>query len=136
FALFNANWEFVFYIAVVLLIGLLALAVHRRVGFSRGLLWGLSAWGLLHMIGGLVPTPTGWPFAGDKAVFYSLWIIPNYFKYDHAVHAFGFALATWACWQAVRSALHTPKPSAGILLLCALGGLGLGALNEIVEFTA
>lgn len=136
FAVHLRNWEFVFYIGVVVALGVLVLAVHRRVGLSRGALWCLSAWGLLHMIGGLLATPAGWPVNGDQHVFYSLWIIPSVLKYDHVVHAYGFGVCTWICWQALRSAAPALRPTAGLLLLCALAGMGLGAANEIVEFVA
>ncbi len=135
-AVLTGNVEFIFYIVVVLVLAAIALLVHARVGLSMATLWALSLWGLLHMVGGLVPLPTGWPYNGDQAVFYSWWIIPEILKYDHIVHAYGFAVATWVCWQAVRPLLSVAKPSFGILALCALGGMGLGALNEIVEFTA
>ncbi len=136
FALYYQNWEFIFYIGVVLIQLFLVLLVHSRVHFSRGVLWLLSIWGLLHMIGGLVPVPEGWAINGDKRVFYSLWFIPGYFKYDHAVHAYGFAVCTWMCWQAVKASLKNIRPTLGVLTLCALAGMGLGALNEVVEFIA
>ena len=134
-ALRGGNWEFVFYIAVVVGLGLVVLAVRRRAGFTSGLLWALSVWGLVHMIGGLVPVPDGWPIAGEKRVFYSWWIVPGYLKFDQPVHAYGFAVATWACWQGLRAATGC-RPTLGPLSLCALGGMGLGSLNEVVEFVA
>lgn len=135
-ALITGNAEFVAYIVVVLVIGLGVWTLHRRVGLSQTTLWLLSVWGLLHMLGGLCPAPEGWPVNGTKAVLYSLWIIPGYLKYDHIVHAFGFGTATLACWEAVRGQLRSPLPRTGILILCLLGGMGLGAVNEIVEFMA
>ncbi len=132
----NDNWEFVAYIVVVLFAGAGVALLHKQVGLSRGLLWTLSLWGLMHMLGGLLPVPEGWPINGDKRVLYSTWLIPDYLKYDHIVHAFGFAIATWAVWQSLRSTLINKTPTAAILFLCALAGMGLGALNEIVEFLA
>ena len=53
----QGNREFLFYIAVMaILIGAIYW-MHRRVGISAALLWCLSAWGLLHMAGGLVRVP-------------------------------------------------------------------------------
>jgi uncharacterized membrane protein YjdF len=135
-ALRGRNYEFILYIAVVLVAGLIILALRLRLGFTPGLLWALSFWGLVHMIGGLVPVPDGWPTAGDQRVFYSWWIIPGRFKYDNPVHAYGFGLATWACWQALQSATGVRRPTFGLLTLCVLAGMGLGALNEVVEFLA
>jgi hypothetical protein len=135
-SLSGGNWEFVFYIGVVIGLGLLILAIRRRAGFSPLLLWALSFWGLLHVIGGLVPVPYDWPIAGTKRVFYSWWIIPDLLKYDNPVHAYGMAVATWACWQGLRTATGLRTPSAGLLAIAALAGIGLGALNEVVEFIA
>ena len=136
FALGLQNWEFVYYIIVIILFAVAAIAIHLRVGLSRGVVWGLSLWGLLHMIGGLVPVPLNWPINGERYVFYSLWLIPNLLKYDHVVHAYGIGVATWLCWQALRSVLISKYPTYGILIFCAIGGMGLGAFNEVVEFVA
>jgi len=136
FSFWMQNWEFVFYIGVVVVLGIVTLFVNRHVGLSKSIMWLLSLWGLLHMIGGLVPVPDGWPTAGTKPVFYSLWLIPDLLKYDHVIHAYGFGLATWVCWQALKSALSVQVPTPGILILCALGGMGLGGLNEVIEFIA
>jgi hypothetical protein len=130
------NWEFVFYIGVVLVLGLVILSIRRRAGFTLSLLWALSFWGLLHVVGGLLPVPYDWPIAGTKRVFYSWWIIPGLLKYDNPVHAYGMGVATWACWQALRTAAGVRMPTAGLLVIAALAGIGLGALNEVVEFTA
>lgn len=130
------NGEFAFYIGVMLvLIGAVWL-VHRRVGFSPAALWMLSIWGLLHMAGGLVPVPAGWPIEGSTRVLYSLWLIPRFLKYDNIVHAYGFGVTTWVCYQALRAAAPSARPSFGLLTLCAAAGMGFGALNEVVEFAA
>ena len=136
FAVNAQNWEFAFYIAVVILIGALVVLLHRRIGLSQGLLWGLSIWGLLHMIGGLVPTSASWPINGEKHVFYSLWIIQDYLKFDHVVHTYGFFLATIGAWEVLRFFAPKMKATTGVLIFCALIGMGLGAVNEVVEFTA
>jgi hypothetical protein len=156
-ALREGNREFVFYIAVMtILIGAVAI-VHRRVQLSPVLLWCLSVWGALHMAGGLVSVPADWPTDGEFRVLYSWWIIPKAFvesgesggwlKYDQVVHAYGFGVATWLCWQGLCGALTRngsmgaadslpPQPTPGLMLIVATAGMGLGAVNEIVEFIA
>lgn len=137
----HGNQEFIFYIVVMLvLIGVMTL-VHRVAGLTRGLLWALSIWGLLHMAGGLVPTPPGWPYNGDHAVLYSLWIIPERLKYDQIVHAYGFGVTTWLCWHALTASIRRRfridlPPSGGLLTLCGAAGTGFGAFNEVIEFIA
>jgi len=137
----KGNKEFIFYIAVmVVLIGVMTV-VHRRVGLTMPLLWAFSVWGLLHMAGGLCPLPEGWPYHGDHAVLYSWWLIPDLLKYDQIVHAFGFGVTTWLCWHAAKRMFREAdggllKPGLGVLILCAAAGMGFGALNEVVEFIA
>lgn len=135
FALRQQNTEFLFYIAVVIGLALLVLLLHRRVRLSAGVLWALSVWGLLHMLGGLVRLPPSWPTENNSGVLYSLWLIPGYLKYDNPVHAFGFAVSTQVCWECLRT-WPGIQPTLGIVALCALAGMGLGALNEVIEFAA
>lgn len=138
------NGEFAFYLVVMVLLAAAVIAVHRRVNLSQGVLWGLSIWGLAHMAGGLVAVPESWPINGDIRVLYSWWIIPNTLKYDQIVHAFGFGVTTWLCWQGLRSILaaHSHesaekiRPTLGMLTLAAAAGMGFGAMNEVVEFAA
>lgn len=155
YALSTGNTEFLFYCAVmVILVGLTAL-VHHRLGLSPGLLWALSIWGALHMAGGLVTIPDHWPADGEFRVLYSWWIIPKaatggdpggWLKYDQVIHAYGFGIATWLCWQILCGTLAgrgpNPKggdrlrPTPGLVFLVAAAGMGLGALNEVIEFVA
>ncbi len=137
----KGNTEFIFYIIVMLvLIGVMAL-VHKMVGLTTPLLWALSVWGMAHMAGGLVPVPAGWPYQGEHAVLYSLWLIPDRLKYDQIVHAYGFGVTTWLCWHALTASMLRRfgirlAPTFGILTLCAAAGVGFGALNEVIEFIA
>jgi len=127
------NWEFIFYVFVVLIIGLLVMNIHKRVQFSTGILWCLSAWGLMHMMGGLIAIPLSWPHEGDHAVLYSLWLIPDYLKYDQIIHGYGFGVGTWACWQALSPIVVSSKEHLSEIILAVLAANGLGAANEIIE---
>ena len=128
-ALGRGNQEFVFYIVVMLILAVLVWIIHRQVGLTAGLLWCLAVWGLAHMAGGLVPIE-------GAGVLYNLWLIPERIKYDQVVHAFGFGVTTWMCWQVLRRHLSEPPPLKGPLILCVAAGMGFGAMNEIVEFAA
>lgn len=130
------NWEFVLYVAVVFIVALLIVFIHHYASFSKGVLWSLSGWGVMHMLGGLLPIPEGWPVNGTKHVLYSLWIIPGVLKYDHIVHAFGFGIATWACWQCLRLATKGRMATPSLALFAAIAGMGMGAFNEVIEFMA
>jgi hypothetical protein len=135
----GGNREFLLYLAVML--GLIPLVawLHARISLHVGTLWGLSLWGLAHLAGGLLRIPDHWPH-DDTPVLYDLWLIPGRLRYDQIVHAFGFGLCTWLCWQGLRAAFRAAgvalRPTAGLLVLCCLAGMGLGAVNELVEFLA
>ena len=98
-SLLSGNREFLFYIAVMMVLIAVMALVHRRVPLTQPLLWAFSVWGLLHMAGGLCPLPAGWAYNGDHAVLYSWWLVPEKLKYDQVVHAYGFGVTTWLCWS-------------------------------------
>ena len=62
----RGNFEFLFYIAVMLVLIGTVWVVHRYVGLNGAVLWGLSVWGLAHMAGGLIVVPEGWPVNADS----------------------------------------------------------------------
>jgi len=128
-AVVTGNIEFVYYVAVVLVLGGAVWLAHRRVRFRPAVLWGLSSWGAAHMAGGLLPLD-------EVGVLYNLWLVPGWLKYDQLVHAAGFGLTTWLCWEAIRPGLTDARPRLGPLVLCAAAGCGFGALNEVLEFVA
>ncbi len=139
-SLSGGKMEFVMYVAVMGILLVPVLILHRRVSLHPAALWGLSLWGLAHMCGGLVEVPSSWPTAGDSRVLYNWWIIPERFKFDQAVHAYGFGLTTWICWQALHWTFQANganiRPTFGLLTLCVAAGMGFGALNEVIEFVA
>ena len=74
-------------------------------------------------------------------MLYNLWLLPNFLKYDQLVHVYGFGVTTWLCWQALSAYLETISsgpvaPTLGTMVLCVAGGMGFGALNEVIEFAA
>jgi hypothetical protein len=137
----RANSEFVMYAAVLVILMGFILLLHYFVHLHMAALWGLSCWGLAHMMGGLMPIPQSWPVnPGEPHVLYNLWLLPGVLKYDQLVHAAGFGLTTWICWQSLARSFAnrgvTLRPSFGLLVLCIAAGMGLGALNEVIEFLA
>lgn len=127
-AITTGNAEFLYYLAVMAVLVGAVLGVHARVSFRPAVLAALSLWGAAHMAGGLLPV-------GDS-VLYNLWLIPERLKYDQLIHAYGFGLTTWVCWEALRPQLRDPRPRLGVMVLCAAAGSGFGALNEVIEFIA
>ncbi len=144
-ALRQGNTEFLMYAVVMVVFIAIVLLLHNAIRFSPLAIWLLAIWGFLHMGGGTVPVDPAltdaYRAATDEAarptsaVLYSLRIHPDLPKYDQLVHAFGFFSATIACYQALRALLRAPR-SLPTAIAAALMGIGLGAINEVIEFIA
>ena len=130
----NKNYEFLFYLFVVILLMGLILKAHKKVKFPMYVLWNLYLWATLHLAGGnLYIQETKlydyifYPFIGEPF---------NILKYDQVIHAYGFFVATLAIYYSIKPLLkrnHNGWIALGVVVVMA--GLGLGALNEIIEFT-
>lgn len=134
-AVTGGNAEFIFYIVVLLAIIGAVMYFDRHVHFSTPLLWGLSIWGLMHLAGGNLPVPPSLVAPDASPVLYNLRLAPWLPKYDQLTHAYGFGITTFACWQAMRAA-GIQRLTLGIMVLLIAAGMGFGAINEVVEFTA
>lgn len=130
----RANYEFLIYEGVILALFLLILFTNHKVNYPNYTLWGLLLWAGLHLSGG------GLIVNGGR--LYELILIPlsstyEIFRYDQFVHIIGFGVATLLCAHFIKQFMQIPvkrKVLYGIILVMA--GLGIGALNEILEFTA
>lgn len=124
FAVFGAaagQRRVVAYLLVLGTTAAIACAAHRVARFTPAVCWALSVAGLLHLIGGLLPSPQD-----GAPVFYETWLLPGALKYDQAVHATVSAVLTFAAWQLVGRRL-----GAAALVAFALGGL-----NEAFELAS
>ena len=133
-AVLRWNYEFLFYGAVFFLQIAWVVWLDQRVRFSTGVLAALAGWGLLHMAGGTARIPQAWAEPGSIPTLYNLRLHPDLPKYDQVVHAYGFAVATWAAGEALRRSLAAGRIAWFTVLV--LIGIGLGALNEVIEFAA
>ncbi len=94
-------------------------------------LWGLTLWALLHMSGG------GVYIYGKK--LYEIILIPlsttyAIFKYDQFVHIIGFGVSTLLMHHLLKPYLKEKTGTVAIPIVIIMAGLGVGALNEIIEF--
>lgn len=131
----SGNFEFIVYIGTMLvLIALVALTL-RMAEYPAVMLWALSAWGLLHMAGGSVPV--------DGSALYNLHLVrfvetDQYFilKYDQFVHAYGFGVTAWLLHHLLLRHYPDTRGHATAYVYPVLGSMGLGSLNEMIEFSA
>lgn len=129
------NLEFVWYVVTLAVLAALVAWVHASARLPGPLLWALSLWGLAHMAGGGL-------IVGD-GVLYKLVLIPivgegerTILKYDQLVHFYGFAVTAWLLWHMLRAHFPALRGTRTIYIYPALGSMGLGTANEIVEFIA
>ncbi len=87
------------------------------------------------MAGGGVPV-------GDS-VLYAHVVLPIYgsgefvfLKYDKIVHFYGFGITAWVLWHLLHRHFPVMIGSASLIVFPVLGAMGLGAVNEIIEFIA
>jgi uncharacterized membrane protein YjdF len=129
------NFEFLWYIAVMVFFFALILLTLHRSKFNYTILVGLSVWGFMHMAGG------GVMVQGD--VLYAFPLIPIagsgdslILKYDQLVHLIGFGVSTLVVFHLIRPYLNSHVNWMVMFPLIVLAGMGVGALNEIVEYIA
>lgn len=128
------NYEFLIYIGVIMFFFFLILLTDPVVKFSKTALWGTTIWSLLHMSGGGVPIGEG--------RLYDVILLPisksyEILKYDQFAHFIGFAVATLLMYELLMPVLRADhKHWVRLSIIVVMAGLGVGALNEIVEFGA
>jgi putative membrane protein len=130
----HKNYEFLLYIGVILLFLILILATNRRVNYPNSVLWGLTVWAFLHMSGG--------SFRIGGAKLYEIILVPvseeyHILRYDQFVHVVGFGVATLVMYVLLKPLLKSDiQRWTALSIVVVMAGLGVGALNEIVEFIA
>ncbi len=128
------NLEFVIYVGVIVAIFAGVFATLRHTRFPVWMLWLLSVWGLMHVLGGLVETRDGvlftyriYPFFDGGGDFFIL-------KYDQVVHFYLYGLVALMSYHALRVPLAVVGSTFLVALSAALISLGVSSLNEIMEF--
>ena len=105
---------------------LLVAVLDARHPFSTVTLWGLALWGLAHMVGGLIEV------GGDA--LYEVELGAEQLRFDKFVHFMGFGFATLASYEVLRATTARDARPRSAAVTAFFVGVGLGALNETVEF--
>jgi len=121
----GANYEFIMYVSVLIIFGILIAYLNYNYELSEGVLIGMSLWGLLHMSGGY--------FRIGDGVLYEYWLLP-FLRYDMFVHCFGFGFATLFSYYILKPYLKVKRIHWALSVLIVFIGMGIGAFNEIIEF--
>jgi putative membrane protein len=134
FFLQDLNLEFVIYVAVIVAIMGSVLLTDSYTDFPHWLLWLLSFWGLMHVLGGAVQIDGGvlfgyhiYPFLDLGGDFYIL-------KYDQVVHIYLYGVVAMMTYHLLRNILAIKGHTTLIYLMAVMASVGVSALNEIMEF--
>lgn len=87
----------------------------------------MTGWAVAHLAGGLIELDA------DRALYNA--VLARHLRYDNVVHFVGFGVAGVAAWEAIRPRLlrRDVAPLAARVTVW-LFGMGIGALNEVLEF--
>jgi hypothetical protein len=131
--LISGNTEFLFYLPVLLLIVLFVVLTLPVTKLPAWALWSISVLQLLHVAGG------GVKVHGD--VLYNLILVPiidngpngvTIWRFDQLVHPYGSAVAALVIYFFL--APRTTLKNKWMIVIIALAAMGVGSLNEVLEF--
>lgn len=128
----NRDAEFIFYVGVIIIVSTIIIVTNKRLKYPTFLLWALILWGLLHMAGGT--------FFINGIHLYDYILIRlsatlPILRYDQLVHLIGFGASTLLMHHLLKPALQHPVTTpVRHAIVIVMAGLGVGALNEIIEF--
>ncbi len=130
--LIKINYEFIIYIGVILFFLTVIIISNRKVCYPNTVLWLLTLWAVLHMAGGSLYL--------NNVKLYEMMILPlsqtyPVLRYDQLVHIIGFGAATLTLFYILKPLLQPElKTWTAVSIIVFAAGLGIGALNEIIEF--
>ncbi len=130
----DINYEFIIYVGAIAVIFMAVFLLQPYTKFPLWMLWLLSVWGLLHVLGGAVEINGAvlfeyriYPFLDQGGEFYIL-------KYDQVVHAYGYGVLAVLCQHLFLGPLRVAAPTLIMAMGAVLVSVGVGSLNEIMEF--
>lgn len=129
------NYEFLWYIAIMTFLIFLMIELYKRYNFHWLVLLSTSIWGLMHMLGGSV-------YLGGVRL-YDFVLIPiasgeivgtDIFRYDQFAHLYFYFICAFILYTTFIRLFKKDASKGMILTLIVIAGIGIGAINEILEF--
>ncbi len=126
--------EFMIYALVVFVLLVILHSTQKIYHFSSASLWAFLIWILMHILGGLL-------IIGD-GVLYSKMLIQivgepyNILKFDQIAHVYCYTVVALLLWPVLNHIANPGKGHKTLVFITVLASMGVGGLNEIVEFSA
>jgi hypothetical protein len=118
----------------VLVIGVAILWLRRAV-VPDLLALALALAAILDLAGGLINVGQDVLYNASVGPF-SKTLGTHYLQYDHFAHAYATFVITYACWVMLAAPYAAAQRRRDLVILAVGTAVGLGALNEVVEFIA
>jgi len=131
-SVWSKNYSFTYFAFVIVCLIYVAVAHYKTLNLNRGVVFGLSIFGFLHLLGGNY-------FLSDGTLLYYYEFIPGFFRYDNLIHFFGTSLGTIVVHNILKPHIDKYiflKHEFLFYFLLFLMVEGMGALNEVIEFFA
>ncbi len=130
------NYEFLAYVGSIAVIMAVLFGTLHLTRFGGGIIAGVTAWALMHMLGGSVQTADGvlyawkiFPFFDGGGEFYIL-------KFDQVVHAFLYGVVALMFFHLLRQVVGIKTHMWFIAFVAIFASAGFSIINEIIEFLA
>lgn len=134
------NYEFMLYIAVLVILLIVLGVIQRRVRFPLFLLWMISIWGLLHMMGGGVHLPDGQVlYRWVPVELYNAHDANGEFvilKFDQVLHFYVYFVMSFVVLHLLRPVLKPGARRWYVYAFVIVASMGLSVINELIEFAA
>lgn len=135
YALIAVNYEFLVYVGVIVLLFFFVCFLQRRVHFDYLILWMLSLWGLLHMMGGGLRLANG-------NVLYKWIVLPIFngggefviLKFDQVLHFYIYFVMSFVLAHLLLHLVKKEFKPLAFYTFVVLASMGMSVINELVEF--
>lgn len=129
-AVIKKNYEFIYYIFIMVVLITLTVYLYRKLLLTYQILIGLSVLGILHIMGGVIIV--------NGMRLYDFYLVEPVLRYDFLVHSFGIFMATLVIYNLIHPYLmeKTNKDLIAFCFILVSSAMGVGALNEIIELFA
>ena len=130
----KGNREFLLYAVTLAILIALVQWSDRRLHYPAGVKRCFLIWLILHMCGGFVHI--GGVRLYDVMLVQLVGAPYHILRYDQFVHAFCYFMIGGLLMTIIASLSKADASRKGIMLITILAALGVGAVNEIIEFSA
>jgi putative membrane protein len=126
------NYEFLVYILTIGIFVWVIAKTDKFFNYSYVAKYGFAIWAFLHMAGGV--------FYYHGTRFYDLILLDiagapyHVLRYDQFIHLYCYIILTLFVWAFVTKYLQKDSHKLAVSLTVFLASIGIGAINEIIEF--